>query len=286
MRIRNKRHPKWLKVPLPAGEEFHKVRKLVVANQLHTVCQSAHCPNIGECWGSGTATFLILGDKCTRNCRFCNIQAGVPEPVDEKEPQRVAEAIDLLNLNYAVITSVTRDDLDDGGASVFAETIHQIRRRKPSCKVEVLIPDFQGKFASLKLVLDARPDVLNHNLETVPSLYEEARPGADYHRSLEIIRLAKQHGLITKSGLMVGLGETLEEIYDVMADLRRAGCDFLTIGQYLQPSPHHLPIARYVPPAEFAEMKKRGRAMGFLHIEAGPLVRSSYHAAKSYANSR
>ncbi|NOZ61509.1 MAG: lipoyl synthase [Calditrichaeota bacterium] len=282
MRIREKRHPRWMKVPLPAGRSFQNVRKLVQSNHLHTVCQSAHCPNIGECWGNGTATFMILGDRCTRNCRFCNIQSGAPAPVDPDEPKRVAAAVKTLNLNYAVITSVTRDDLPDGGAAHFAETIREIKKLSPDCRVEVLIPDLQGKIEALNIVFDAAPDVLNHNLETVPSLYRQVRPGADFQRSLTVLKLAKENGLLTKSGLMVGLGEELREVLGAMSQLRRVGCDFLTIGQYLQPSAEHLPIARYVTPAEFANLEKQGEEMGFVRVEAGPLVRSSYHAALGF----
>jgi len=282
MRIRQKRHPKWLKVPLPAGKNFHDVRRLIDKNQLHTVCQSAHCPNIGECWGNRTATFMILGDVCTRNCRFCNVKSGVPAPADQDEPRRIADAVKTLSLRYAVITSVTRDDLPDGGASIFARTIFEIKNVMPDCIIEVLIPDFQGDTAALTQVFQARPGVLNHNLETVPSLYHTVRPDANYRRSLKVLERAKEFGLITKSGLMLGLGENRDEIISVMQDLRDVQCDSLTLGQYLQPSSAHLPIDRYVTPEEFQELKKQGLRMGFRHIEAGPLVRSSYHAAIGY----
>ena len=279
MRIREKRHPKWMKVPLPVGSGFNEVKRLVKDNQLHTVCQSAHCPNIGECWGQGTATFMILGDICTRNCRFCAVTSGKPGSVDFDEPKRVAEAVKTLSLKYAVITSVTRDDLPDGGSSIFASVINKIREQTPDCRIEVLIPDFLGSQKSLEQVFLARPDVLNHNLETVPSLYSAVRPAASYSRSLQVLHLAKQNGLISKSGIMLGLGETHEEVIQVMRDLRKVNCDFLTLGQYLQPSASHLPIEKYIEPDEFVQLKEEGMALGFKHIESGPLVRSSYHAA-------
>jgi len=276
------RHPGWLKVPLPAGKNFHEVRRLVESNQLHTVCQSAHCPNIGECWGHRTATFMILGDTCTRNCRFCAVKSGAPQSIDYAEPHRVAEAVKMLSLKYAVITSVTRDDLDDGGASIFADTIYQIKKVVPGCQVEVLVPDFNGSESALSIVIVAEPDVLNHNLETVPALYPIARPEADCQRSLKLLALAKEKGMLIKTGLMLGLGETNEEVISVMHDLRKIDCDILTLGQYLRASSEHLAIHRYVTPEEFAELKRTGIRMGFRHIEAGPLVRSSYHAASSF----
>ena len=282
MKIHRARHPRWLKVPLPAGKNFHDVRKLIDQHGLHTVCQSAHCPNIGDCWGQRTATFLILGDICTRNCRFCAVHSGQPEAVDQSEPERVAEAIKTLSLRYAVITSVTRDDLPDGGACIFANTIRAIKTRVPDCQVEVLIPDFAGQESALSIVIAAQPDVLNHNIETAPALYPLVRPKADYQRSLRILRLAKQNGLVTKTGLMLGLGETNDEVTAVMTDLREVRCDILTLGQYLQPSESHLPIDRYVTPEEFDHFKQAGIQMGFLHVEAGPLVRSSYHAASCF----
>lgn len=282
MSLQRMRHPRWLKVPLPAGQNFQAVRKLMAQYNLHTVCQSAHCPNIGDCWGQRTATFMILGDICTRNCRFCAVQSGVPAEIDRSEPQRVADAVKKLTLKYAVITSVTRDDLPDGGAGIFAATIQAIRRVAPQCQIEVLIPDFQGSNHALSLVLAARPDVLNHNVETVPSLYSRVRPQADYHRSLQVLLVAKQEGFITKTGLMLGLGETDAEVLQVMEDLREINCDLLTLGQYLQPSAAHAPMDRYVTPEEFARLKEKGMAMGFRHIEAGPLVRSSYHAATCF----
>jgi lipoic acid synthetase len=276
------RHPRWLKVPLPAGKNFHDVRKLIKQHNLHTVCQSAHCPNIGECWGQRTATFMILGDVCTRNCRFCAVNSGAPQAVDRDEPLRVAEAVKKLSLRYAVITSVTRDDLPDGGAAIFADTIRAIRRAIPACQIEVLIPDFNGLKSALLTVIDASPHVLNHNIETVPSLYSTVRPEADYDRSIRVLKLAKQQGMLTKTGLMLGLGETNDEVLDVMRDLRNIDCDILTLGQYLQPTASHLVIDRYLTPAEFDQFKQAGEKMDFRHVEAGPLVRSSYHAGSSF----
>ncbi len=276
------RHPRWLKVPLPAGQNFHDVRKLIKQNDLHTVCQSAHCPNIGDCWGQRTATFMILGEVCTRDCRFCAVTSGTPQAVDRDEPLRVAEAIKKLSLRYAVITSVTRDDLPDGGASVFADTIQEIRKAVPACQIEVLIPDFNGLESALSTVINARPDVLNHNIETVPSLYPAVRPEANYYRSMRVLKLAKQQGMLTKTGLMLGLGEKNDEVLDVMRDLRNIDCDILTLGQYLQPSASHLSIDRYLTPGEFHQFKLTGEKMGFRHVEAGPLVRSSYHAGSSF----
>lgn len=284
MRIRQHRHPSWMKVPLPAGDDFQSIRRLVRQQRLHTVCESAHCPNIGECWNNRTATFMILGDTCTRNCRFCAVSAGKPGAVDWDEPSRIAEAVEKMKLRYAVITSVTRDDLENGGASVFAATIQQIRYRTPECKIEVLIPDFQGKEEALTTVITAGPTVLNHNIETVPQLYHHVRPQANYQRSLFVIRYAHEHGIVSKSGLMVGLGETDDEIYKVMEDLRAAGCNILTIGQYLQPSAEHVPISRYVTPDEFVAFKTAGLKMGFDFVESGPLVRSSYHAAEQHTD--
>ncbi|MDZ7265158.1 MAG: lipoyl synthase [candidate division KSB1 bacterium] len=282
MPVVHKRHPRWLKVPLPAGKNFQDVRKLVEQHHLHTVCQSAHCPNIGDCWGKRTATFMILGDVCTRNCRFCAVASGMPGPVDLSEPERVAEAVKTLSLKYAVITSVTRDDLPDGGAAIFATTIQKIRTAVPSCQIEVLIPDFQGTFSAQMLVFAARPDVLNHNIETVPSLYPLVRPQADYWRSIRLLAAAKQAGLVTKTGLMLGVGETESEVIEVMQDLRQVQCDILTLGQYLQPSAAHAPIDRYVTPEEFNRLKAIGIELGFQHVEAGPLVRSSYHAGECF----
>ncbi|HXH08066.1 MAG TPA: lipoyl synthase [Vicinamibacterales bacterium] len=272
--------PPWLKVRAPGSPGYLRLKAIVRELGLHTVCEEAGCPNIGECWHHGTATFMILGGVCTRACGYCNVTHGRPEPVDPGEPARVAEAVRALGLRYAVVTSVDRDDLPDFGASAFAATIRAIRARVPSCRVEVLIPDFQGSDASLRAVLDARPDVLNHNVETVPRLYRTARPGGRYARAIELLARARRLApdIPTKSGLMVGLGERWEEILDVLRDLRQAGCAIVTIGQYLRPSPAHLPMARYYHPDEFAELKRVGLAMGFAHVEAGPLVRSSYHA--------
>ncbi len=277
------RRPEWLKVKLPTGTEFLRVRQLVAQHGLNTVCQSARCPNVGHCWSRRTATFMILGNMCTRNCRFCAVPSGRPEAVDWDEPRRVAEAVRKLNLRYAVITSVTRDDLPDGGAAVFAETIRQIRRAVPGCQVEVLIPDFRGSYEALRTVLDAEPDVLNHNLETVPRLYPRVRPQASYQRSLELLGRARQLGFVTKSGLMLGLGEELGEVQAVMRELREVDCQILTLGQYLQPTPAHLPVARFVPPTEFDELRDFGYAIGFRHVAAGPLVRSSFHADEQAA---
>ena len=272
--------PPWLRVRFPTGPNYLELKDLVQSKSLHTVCEEAHCPNIGECWEHRTATFMILGRVCTRACRFCMIAAGVPGTVDEGEPERVAEAVERLGLRHAVITSVARDDQADGGAHVFAETIAAIRRRLPTCSVEVLIPDFEGSADSLGIVMAARPDILNHNLETVHRLQRRVRSKAFYERSLEVLRRAKTMvpDSLTKSGIMLGLGETREEIRETLADLRAVDCDIVTIGQYLRPSPLHLPIERYVTPEEFAEIKVEGMALGFRHVESGPLVRSSYHA--------
>jgi lipoic acid synthetase len=272
------KHPAWIRVKISTNEQFVRMRQLVSSHQLHTVCENASCPNIGECWGRGTATFMILGNRCTRDCRFCDVLPGKPEQVDEDEPRRVAEAVRLLALKHAVITSVTRDDLPDGGAHLWAETIRQIRVQNPVCRIEVLIPDFQGNEASLRLVFEVQPDILGHNLETVPRLYPIARPQADYQRSLEVLRRAKEAHFTTKSGIMLGMGETLEEIRAVMRDLRTNQCDILTLGQYLQPTRQHVPVERYWTPEEFQQLKAEGEILEFLHVEAGPLVRSSYHA--------
>lgn len=277
-----KRRPHWLKINLPRGVNFYQVNKLVKDKNLHTVCQSAHCPNIGECWSRRTATFMIMGDVCSRNCRFCAVVPGKPQALNSDEPRLVAEAVRDLNLRYAVITSVTRDDLPDGGAEHFAQTIQAIRRIQPGCKIEVLIPDFQGSEKDLATVLAAKPDVLNHNIETVPRLYPLARPQARYARSLELLERASKYDVYTKSGIMVGLGETLDEVRGAMRDLLDANCQMLTIGQYLQPSRNHLPVDRFVTPEEFAQLKRDGLAMGFANIQSGPLVRSSYHADEQF----
>jgi lipoic acid synthetase len=280
------KRPPWLKVNASWGENYRRLKTLLADSNLHTVCQEANCPNINHCFENKTATFLILGNICTRGCGFCDMKKGTPLPTDSDEPQRVAEAVKKLRLEYAVITSVTRDDLSDGGASLFAQTIQEIRTLIPDCKVEVLIPDFSGYFESLKMVLDVKPDILNHNLETVKRLYSNVRKGADYQRSLNLLRIAKDYDqdLITKSGIMIGFGESWEEIIELMRDLRNANCDLLTIGQYLSPSKQHLPVLNYYHPDEFAELKKIGERIGFLHVESGPLVRSSYQAHKQMKN--
>ena len=272
--------PRWLRAPAPVGENYRELKGLIEKLRLHTVCESAACPNVGECWNRRTATFMILGNVCTRRCGFCAVQKGAPLDVDYDEPRRVAEAVAALGLRFAVITSVNRDDRKDGGAELFALTISAIRERVPACGVEVLVPDFQGSHEAMDIVMNARPDVLNHNTETVPRLYREVRLGARYERSLEMLAYAKTIGPATptKSGLMLGLGETVDEVIQVMRDLRAHHVDILTLGQYLRPSPEHLPIARYVPPSEFDKLRRIGFELGFRHVEAGPLVRSSYHA--------
>jgi lipoic acid synthetase len=279
------RKPVWLRVKMPAGETYFDLKRLVRQHRLHTVCEEAMCPNIGECWNQRSATFMLLGDTCTRSCGFCAVKTGRPGVIDEQEPERVAEAIATLNLRYAVITSVNRDDVRDGGSHIFAATIRAVRQRLPECRVEVLIPDFKGNWEALAEVVEARPDILNHNMESIARLYYKVRPQARYERSLELLWRVKQLDatMRTKSGLMVGLGEAPHEIVDTMRDLCRAACDLLTIGQYLRPSPQHLPVERYYAPEEFAALKRQGEAMGFVHIEAGPLVRSSYHAAAQEA---
>ena len=273
--------PDWVKVPLSHGPHFKGLKRLMREQQLHTICEEAACPNIGECWGEfRTASFLLLGDTCTRNCGFCDVKTGRPGEVDWSEPVRLAEAVARLELRHVVITSVTRDDLADGGAAIFAMTVRALKRRDPSLGVEVLIPDFQGNWDALATVMDAGPDILNHNLETVPRLYGRVRPKAIYPQSLELLRRAKTMSprTPTKSGLMVGLGETREELLTVFSDLRHNQVDVLTVGQYLRPSLRHLPVERYVAPEEFDELKSIARDMGFRHVESGPLVRSSYHA--------
>jgi lipoic acid synthetase len=278
------RKPDWLKRRLPTGEAFNQVRELIAAGRLHTVCQEAKCPNIWECYSHGTATFLIMGERCTRDCRFCSVAPGRPEPLDPDEPVRVAEAVERMGLNYAVVTSVTRDDLPDGGAAHFAATIGAIRRRVPGAQIEVLVPDFQGDAAALATVLAARPNVFNHNLETVPRLYPLVRPQADYRRSLELLRRSGvlAPSIPTKSGLMLGLGEKPEELRQTLLDLREAGCRILTLGQYLQPSPAHLPVEAYVPPDDFENWREAALEMGFSEVASAPFVRSSYHAKESF----
>jgi lipoic acid synthetase len=272
--------PDWLKVKIPSGENYARLKSMIDRHKLHTVCEEARCPNMGECWNSGTATFMILGDICTRSCGFCAVKTGRPEGLDLEEPYRVAEAIRIMGVRHAVITSVNRDELADGGAAIFAETIRQARIVSPNVQIEVLIPDFRGVWWALDIVIDARPDILNHNTETVPRLYHNVRPQGKYRRSLELLRRAKDAGMRTKSGLMLGLGESTGEVLEVMNDLRVHGCDILTLGQYLQPTKDHLPVDRFVHPGEFTMLKERGMTMGFSHVEAGPLVRSSYHAEK------
>jgi lipoic acid synthetase len=275
--------PKWLRAPAPAGANYHDLKALVDRLRLHTVCESAACPNVGECWNQRAATFMMLGNVCTRRCGFCAVQKGAPLPVDYDEPNRVAEAVAALGLNFAVITSVNRDDREDGGAEIFAMVIRAIRERVPGCGVEVLVPDFQGSHPAVETVMEAAPDVFNHNTETVPRLYRQVRLGARYDRSLDVLAHAKQMApaIPTKSGVMLGLGERDDEVVEVMRDLRAHNVDILTLGQYLRPSPKHLPIVRYVPPEEFDELKRMGYEMGFKHVESGPLVRSSYHASNA-----
>lgn len=272
--------PEWLKVRVPGGETYARLKSLMEAKNLHTVCEEARCPNMAECWSHGTATFMILGDVCTRSCGFCAVATGRPGTLDLDEPLRVASAIRSMGVRHAVITSVNRDELPDGGAAVFAETIRQARLVNPDVTIEVLIPDFRGVAWGLDVLIDARPDILNHNTETVPRLYAEVRPQAKYPRSLEVLRHGRERGMVTKSGLMLGLGEEQEEVLEVMRDLRAVDCRILTLGQYLQPTPAHLPVRRFVTPGEFREYRDRGLEMGFAHVESGPLVRSSYHAER------
>ena len=272
--------PEWLKARAPLGDNYHDLKKLARSLSLNTVCESAQCPNIGECWNHKTATFMLLGNLCTRRCGFCAVPKGKPEPLDWDEPRRVAEAVSTLGLRHAVVTSVNRDDDNVGGAKIFAETIREIRRQAPGCQVEVLIPDFQGRDDCLEIVLEAGPEILNHNTETVPRLYRVARSGARYERTLRLLENVKRFSpnMVSKTGLMAGLGETMGELLEVFRDLAERRVDILTVGQYLRPSKDHLPIARYYTPDEFASMKREALAMGFRHVESGPLVRSSYHA--------
>lgn len=273
-----RRLPPWFKVKMQPGPRLNQLRALVKELKLHTVCEEARCPNLWDCWNRGTATFMILGDICTRSCGFCAVKTGRPTELDEQEPERVAQAIAKLGLRHAVITSVNRDELLDGGAGIFAETIRKIREVLPTCTIEVLIPDFKGNHAAQDKVFSARPDILNHNTETVPWLYRRVRPQGKYVWTLKLLSRAKAAGLVTKTGLMLGLGETMDEVRAVMRDLVAVRCDILTLGQYLQPSKEHLPIVRFYSPDEFAQLKKEGEAMGIWHVESGPLVRSSYHA--------
>ena len=279
---RPRRRPDWIKVKAPTGETYAQLQALMRRTSLHTVCEEAGCPNMGECWGSGTATFLMLGEICTRSCRFCDVKHGRPAPLDWEEPERVAQAVKAMNLKHAVITSVNRDEREDGGAPIFAAVIRRIHELVPGCSVEVLIPDFKASLPALKMVMDARPEILNHNVETVPSLFKKGQPQDHYEWSEAVLRHAKllAPDVLTKSGLMVGLGETMSELKAVMRDLRDWGVDILTLGQYLQPSRHHLPIERYYTLEEFADLKEYGLSLGFGWVESGPLVRSSYHAAE------
>ena len=274
------RLPSWFKVEAKTGPDYLDIKQTMVRLNLHTICEEARCPNRWECWNARTATFLILGDICTRRCHYCSVETARPLAVDHGEPRRVAEAVQALGLRHAVITSVNRDELADGGAAVFAETIRQTRRLSPGCTIEVLIPDFEGNGDALAAVCSERPEILNHNIETVRRLFPAIRPQGKYQRSIELLAKAKELGMTTKSGLIVGMGETLDEVREVMRDLRAVNCDIMTIGQYLQPTKEHLPVARFYHPAEFAALKDEGLAMAFAHIESGPLVRSSYHAER------
>ncbi len=274
--------PEWLKVRLPMGPQVEELRRLMRSKSLHTVCEEAHCPNMAECWGAGTATFMILGDTCTRSCGFCAVKSGKPNEIDLAEPGHVGEAVARMGVKHAVVTSVNRDELEDGGARVFAETIREIRRQSPGTSIEVLIPDFRGVLEALDTVLAERPEIVDHNVETVPRLYARVRPQARFERSLEVLRRTKERAptLVCKTGIMVGLGETKDEVVGTMRAIAEQGTDVLTIGQYLRPSPEHLPIERYWTPAEFVEFRDIGMTMGFDHVESGPLVRSSYHAER------
>jgi lipoyl synthase len=278
--------PDWLRVKLPIGESYKQVRNLVDTHKLHTICESGNCPNMGECWGAGTATFMILGNICTRSCGFCAVATGRPEPVDFDEPQRVAEAIYLMKVKHAVITSVDRDELKDGGSIIWANTIKAVRALNPDTTLETLIPDFRGQWENLERIIEVAPEVVSHNLETVERLTKQVRIQAKYHRSLEVLRRLKEGGMRTKSGVMLGLGETKEEVIQAMQDLRDNGVDVVTLGQYLQPTPKHLPVVRFVHPDEFAEFREIGYNMGLDYVESGPLVRSSYHAEKHIHSGR
>jgi lipoic acid synthetase len=272
--------PKWLRVKLPIGENYKKVRSLVDEHKLHTICESGSCPNMGECWGEGTATFMILGNICTRSCGFCAVQTGRPDPVDVFEPGRVANSVKLMGVKHAVITSVDRDDLKDGGADIWAQTVRAIRHQSPETTLETLIPDFAGKWENLQVIIDVAPEIVSHNLETVRRLTKQVRIQAKYDRSLEVLFRLKKGGMRTKSGVMLGLGESEEEIIETMTDLRSVGVDILTLGQYLQPTPKHLPVQEFITPEQFDKYGQLGREMGFRYVESGPLVRSSYHAEK------
>jgi len=272
--------PSWLRVKLPTGETYKKVREIVSEHSLHTICESGHCPNMGECWGEGTATFMILGNICTRSCGFCNVATGRPEPVDEFEPAKVAQSVKLMNVKHAVITSVDRDELKDGGAEIWAATVRAIRKQSPETTLETLIPDFAGKWENLQLIIDEAPEVVSHNLETVRRLTKGVRIQAKYDRSLEVLDRLSKAGIRTKSGLMLGLGETKEEVIESMDDLRNVGVNVLTLGQYLQPTPKHLDVEEFIHPDLFEEYKEIALAKGFMYVESSPLVRSSYHAEK------
>ncbi len=279
-----RRHPDWLKVRIGGGENYSKVKTLLRSSKLHTICEEAKCPNIAECFGSGTAVFLILGNVCTRDCRYCNVKHGVPTSVNLDEPRDIAESVKTLGLKYVVITSVTRDDLTDGGASVFYQTIQEIRRLNDSCKIEVLIPDFRGNSKAIQKVVHAAPDVINHNIEVVEGLFSVMRPQGNYQRSLDVLKTIRttERGILIKSGFMVGLGETTQQIYATMRDLKAAYVDFLTIGQYLQPTRSHVEVKKYYTPGEFGALKNVALRVGFTHVESGPLVRSSYHAQDAF----
>jgi len=272
--------PNWLRVKLPMGEEYKKVREIVTKHKLHTICESGSCPNMGECWGAGTATFMILGNICTRSCGFCAVTTGRPLPPDPKEPERIAKSVVLMNIKHCVVTSVNRDDLKDGGSNIWVETINAIRRASPQTKFETLIPDFMGGWDNLQRIIDAHPDLVSHNIETVRRLTKQVRIQAIYNRSIEVLKRLKDAGMKTKSGIMLGLGETEQEVYETMDDLRSVGCDVLTMGQYLQPTKKHLPVEEFINPEVFAKYKEVGLEKGFRYVESGPLVRSSYHAEK------
>ena len=281
-----RRLPEWFKVRMPGGPNYLRLQDMLRSEQLHTVCEEAHCPNIGECWERGTATFMILGDICTRACAYCAVTTGTPVGLDLAEPIRLAETVERMGLSYAVITSVNRDDLPDGGAFIFAQCVRQVRKRVPECKVELLIPDFEGNWDALATVMDSRPDTLNHNIETVRRVFSRVRPRGDYDQSLELLRRTREldRNAVTKSGIMVGLGETWDEIIETMRDLRSVDCNLLTIGQYLRPSDKHTPLIKWYTPSEFDELKVAGGELGFDHVASGPLVRSSYHADEQHAS--
>lgn len=272
--------PSWLKVKLPTGEEYTNVRKIVSEHKLHTICESGNCPNMGECWGAGTATFMILGNICTRSCGFCAVKTGRPLPADIEEPMRVANSVKLMKVKHCVITSVDRDDLKDGGSIIWVETVNAVRKLSPQTTMETLIPDFKGEWDNLQRVIDVAPEIVSHNLETVRRLTKKVRIQAKYDRSLEVLKRLKDGGMKTKSGVMLGLGELEDEVIETMKDLRNVGCDILTLGQYLQPTPKHLPVTKFVEPEQFTKYKKIGLELGFRFVESGPLVRSSYHAEK------